>query len=211
MYYLGMKTRNILIISILAFLFASCTTTKQNAIQEKSDYIEEDPVEIVSDDIEEVFDVEDEVLDISNEDEEYLRSINDIETSDEIVSVQEFNDDKAEILSIINELSDVMKNFEFENWKTYMSPASLEYYTNPVNLRKAQKKLPDKTIQLKGLKDYFKYVFIPSRKVSKVEEIRYISKNYTKAVEVREDGTTVVYYYFVKENGKWKVKLPDIS
>ena len=131
---------------------------------------------------------------------------------EEEITYDEFAKDKAEILEIIAELSGVMSNFEFENWKTYIAPESLTYYSNPVNLRKAQKKLPDKMIQLKGLRDYFKYVFIPSRKVSKVEESRYISKRYIKAVEVREeDNTTVVYYYFVKQNGKWFVKLPEIS
>lgn len=224
-----MKHRIFFIFSIFALCLFSCKSTDQDlpvteepveetvedeiievVVEPEVEIIEDEPEpeepEVVDDD--EVMDV-DEVVEV---DDEYLRSINEIDSDEESVTVAEFTDDKAAILGIIDELSEVMSNFEFEKWKTFISPSSIEYYSNPANLRKAQKKLPDKQIQLKGLRDYFKYVFIPSRKVSKVEEIRYISKSYIKAVEVREEeDTTVVYYYFVKENGNWKVKLPEVN
>lgn len=180
--------------------------TEEPVIEPEPVIEEPEPEEEEEEPVDDFDDVEDVI-----EDNEYLRSIHDIEEEDSI-TYDEFYQDKAEILEIIEKLSWVMTNFEFENWKTYIAPESLEYYSNPVNLRKAQKKLPDKMIQLKGLRDYFKHVFIPSRKQSQVEEIRYISKKYIKAVEVRaEDNTTIVYYYFVKQNGKWLVKLPEVS
>lgn len=219
-----MKHRIIFIFSIFTLLLFSCKSTDQGTSVVESQFSEPDEnevieitvepeVEIVEDEPEIIED--DEVMDVDEVvevDDEYLRSINEINSDEESVTITEFNDDKAAILSIISELSEVMENLEFDKWKTFISPASIEYYSNPANLRKAQKKLPDKQIQLKGLRDYFKYVFIPSRKISKVEEIRYISKSYIKAVEVREEeDTTVVYYYFVKENGNWKVKLPEVN
>ena len=219
-----MKHRIIFIFSIFTLLLFSCKSTDQGTSVVESQFSESDEnevieitvepeVEIIEDEPEIIED--DEVMDVDEVvevDDEYLRSINEINSDEESVTITEFNDDKAAILSIISELSEVMENLEFDKWKTFISPASIEYYSNPANLRKAQKKLPDKQIQLKGLRDYFKYVFIPSRKVSKVEEIRYISKSYIKAVEVREEeDTTVVYYYFVKENGNWKVKLPEVN
>ena len=228
-----MKHRIIFIFSIFTLLLFSCKSTDQGTsvvesqfsesdenevieitVEPEVEIIEDEPeVEIIEDEPEIIED--DEVMDVDEVvevDDEYLRSINEINSDEESVTITEFNDDKAAILSIISELSEVMENLEFDKWKTFISPASIEYYSNPANLRKAQKKLPDKQIQLKGLRDYFKYVFIPSRKISKVEEIRYISKSYIKAVEVREEeDTTVVYYYFVKENGNWKVKLPEVN
>ena len=57
---------------------------------------------------------------------------------------------------------------------------------------------------------YFKYVFIPARKNRKVDEIRYISKNYVKAVQVKKDKSIVVYYYFVRENNEWLVHIPEL-
>ena len=92
----------------------------------------------------------------------------------------------------------------------HISKDSKTNYTNPKNIRKPQKKLPDKTLQLYGIKDYFKHVFIPARKNRRVDEIRYISKSYVKAVQVKDDSSIVVYYYFIKENGKWIVHIPEL-
>lgn len=157
----------------------------------------ESPTEIVQ---------EPEVLE---DDEEYLRSINNLDISDSITK-QEFNDDKTAILKIISELSHIMETKDSKKWLSYIDPESITYYSNPVNLRNAQKKLPTKNLALKNISDYFYYVFIPSRKRSQVDEIRYISKTNIKAVQVREDYSTVVYYYFTKIDGKWLVHLPPV-
>ena len=176
--------------------------TQEIIIEEESDYDDDDSVELIN----EVVVIED-VLD--EEDEEYIRSTNGLK-NDEIVTKEEFIDDKAEILHIISELQDIMEKEDTEEWLKYISPDSIRYYSSPANIRKAQKKLPNKTIQLNGIGDYFKHVFIPSRKRSNVDEIRYISKTNIKAVEVKDDGSTVVYYQFVKVNGKWLVHIPTL-
>ena len=103
-----------------------------------------------------------------------------------------------------------MQEHDVNSWLNYITPVSKAFYSNPINLRKAQKKLPNKMLQLNSIKDYFNYVFIPSRKISKVDEIRYISKTNVKAVEVREDKSILVYYYFQKIDGKWLVNLPKL-
>jgi len=206
--------KKIFIFSILfAFILTACATkdTPSEVIEEPetpvTEITEEVPEETAPDYNEDPVEDVDEVF-ISEEQAEYLRSIDAIE-DDEIVSFDEFADDKAAILKIIEEMSEVMRKYDFEKWKTYIDPASIEYYSNPANLRKTQKKLPDKTLQIKGLRDYFKYVFIPARQISAVDEIRYISKSNVKAVQVRQDeGKIIVYYYFVKINGKWYVQLP---
>ena len=53
-------------------------------------------------------------------------------------------------------------------------------------------------------------IFIPSRKQSKVDEIRYINKSEVKAVQVLPNNSTVVYYNFIREDGKWKVNIPTL-
>ena len=103
-----------------------------------------------------------------------------------------------------------MGNNDYEKIKRYISTASIEYYSNVSNLRKVMQKLPNKSIQLKGFRDYLKYVFIPARNQSNVDEIRYESKYNTKAVEVKEDGSLVVYYNFVKIKNKWMVSIPEL-
>ena len=142
-------------------------------------------------------------------DEEYERSVGQLANGDS-VSKEEFITDKTEIINIINELKKIMEKQDYEGWTKYISKASLQYYSSPANIRKVNKRLPDKTIVMYGPEDYFKYIFIPSRKQSQVDEIRYISKTEVKAVQVLEDKSTFVYYNFVNEEGKWKVKLPTV-
>ena len=218
--------RFVFLILVVFFVISCGSTPKSDSVaeveNEKNDEFtipedETEEVEVLEEEIQyldedEVMDVEDEVFDLNvpdEEEEEYIRSTNNL-SSDEVVSKEEFTDDKAEILRIINELQDVMDDGDVNAWLKYIAPDSIKYYSSPANIRKAQKKLPNKTIVLNGIGDYFKYVFIPSRKRSEVKEIRYISKNEIKAVDVKEDGGIVVYYQFVKKNNKWLVHIPTL-
>lgn len=208
--------------TLFVFLISSCATKKVNVEEEVEaqapEQIEEtEPVEV--EEIEEVEEAEEElyieddeveyVEEVDLEEEEYLRSINNL-NEEELVTKAQFSDDKAAILKIIEELSKVMATKDYKKWLSYIEPDSINYYSNPVNLRNAQKKLPNKAIALRNIEDYFNFVFIPSRKRSRVDEIRYISATNIKAVQVKEDYSTVVYYYFKKINGKWYVHLPPV-
>lgn len=194
----------------ISFLLFSCGSTpkvEEKEIQAPEEVIvQEEPEEII-DDSDDVILIDEVVVDESEE--EYLRSINNLQ-AEEVVTKSEFEEDKAAILAIIENLAEIMEEEDFNAWMNYISKDSKTYYSNPKNIRKAQKKLPDKTLQLYGIKDYFKHVFIPARKNRRVDEIRYISKSYVKAVQVKDDSSIVVYYYFVKENGKWIVHIPEL-
>lgn len=194
----------------ISFLLFSCGSTpkvEEKEIQAPEEVIvQEEPEEII-DDSDDVILIDEVVVDESEE--EYLRSINNLQ-AEEVVTKSEFEEDKAAILAIIEDLAEIMEEEDFNAWMNYISKDSKTYYSNPKNIRKAQKKLPDKTLQLYGIKDYFKHVFIPARKNRRVDEIRYISKSYVKAVQVKDDSSIVVYYYFVKENGKWIVHIPEL-
>ncbi len=199
-----------LLILPISFLLFSCGSTpkvEEKEIQAPEEVIvQEDPEEVI-DDSDDVILIDEVVVDESEE--EYLRSINNLQ-AEEVVTKSEFEEDKAAILAIIENLAGIMEEEDFNAWMNYISKDSKTYYSNPKNIRKAQKKLPDKTLQLYGIKDYFKHVFIPARKNRRVDEIRYISKSYVKAVQVKDDSSIVVYYYFVKENGKWIVHIPEL-
>ncbi len=138
-------------------------------------------------------------------DEEFTRSTQGI-----AITKEEFNADKTEILSIISEMSKIMADYNYNEWLSFIEPASIKYWSNSANLLQASKRLPVRGQRLYNLNDYFTYVFVPSRKGRSVEEIRYISRTSVKAVQVRED-TDIVYYNFVKINGKWMVKIPPLS
>ena len=110
-------------------------------------------------------------IDQKKTDEEYERSVGQL-TNGDSVTKEEFISDKTEIINIIKELQRIMEKQDYEGWTKYISKASMQYYSSPVNIRKANKRLPDKTIIMHGLEDYFKYIFIPSRKQSQVDDRR---------------------------------------
>ena len=206
-----MKKIYILFALILGVCLVSCGSAP---VEEKSK--PEAPVEKeTKTSVDEVEDVEDEVELINEEvkaeedEEEYLRSTQAL-SAEELVTKDEFAEDKAEILRIIKELQKVMEKEDVEDWLNYVDTASKNFYSNPANIRKVQKKLPNKAIVLNGIGDYFKYVFIRSRKNREITEIRYISKTNTKAVQVNEDHSITRYYQFIKVNGKWYVQLDRV-
>lgn len=140
--------------------------------------------------------------------EEYARSTVDVD-----VTREEFSSDKKEILRIISELSQIMEKSDYDSWLKYIEPESVQYWSNIVNLAKAARRLPvdpKKPLErpkLNNLQDYFKLVFVRSRKDRSVNEIRYISRDSVKAVQV-EDDRDIVYYNFVRINKKWMISIP---
>lgn len=141
----------------------------------------------------------------TEENEEYLRSVADIQ-----VSRETFISDKREILQIISELSDVMENEDYSRWITYIDQDSISYWSQSTVLQKAASRLPVKGLKLSSLRDYFYNIFIPSRKGKDVDEIRYLTTDTVKAVHVNGD-TDVVYYTLYKIDGVWKIHLPKLS
>ena len=102
-----------------------------------------------------------------------------------------------------------MKNRDYILWCSYLTPGSISYWSNKLNLQVIATKLPKKGIVLRSLGDYFTNVFIPSRMGRNVNEIRYISRTEVKAVEV-QDNKDIIYYEFEKINNRWLVKLPTL-
>lgn len=141
----------------------------------------------------------------SVKDDEFKRSTGTVQ-----ITREEFNADKAAILKIIDELSKIMAVYDYDNWVKYIDKDSLVYWQNPANLKAASKRLPIKGQKLSNLNDYFRMVFVPARKGHDVEEIRYLAIDQVKAVQVTEEQD-IVYYNFVKQNGKWMVKIPALS
>ncbi len=141
----------------------------------------------------------------TEENEEYLRSVADVQ-----VSRETFISDKREILQIISDLSDVMENEDYSRWITYIDQDSISYWSQSTVLQKAASRLPVKGLKLSSLRDYFYNIFIPSRKGKDVDEIRYLTTDTVKAVHVNGD-TDVVYYTLYKIDGLWKIHLPKLS
>ena len=208
LYFNMKKILNILIITFIAFTFLACGSTP--VVEEK---IEKVPLEEVAviEEVQPIIEEEEEVQLVIDDDpviseidnDEYLRSTKKV--SAEEISKEQFAKDKAEVLRKIEELQIIEETMDYESWINYISPDSIEFYSQPRHLIRTNKL---KTEVLNGLNDYFTIIFIPSRRDGKVEEIRYNSPTSIKAVEVPEPGKIVTYYNFVKVDGEWFVELP---
>lgn len=207
MYILIMKiTKHLIIESILLALFLSaCASTK--VAETPAEQPAPTTVEVSSPAV-----TEEPATSQVPVDDEYSRSVGNL-----TVSKDTFEADKAEIISIIDKLSTIMRDFDYQSWLLYVDKESQEYWSRPTNLKKAQGKLPVKGLRLNTLQDYFKYVFVPSRAGRVVTEIRYVSDTYVKAVQVtapatpEEEEKFVIYYYFNKIQGHWELHLPEID
>ncbi len=149
--------------------------------------------------------VEEPVVEEPVPEDEYARSVGNVS-----VSRDTFEEDKERVLKIISELDTVMKDFDYKSWLRYVDKETVDYWSRPANLKKAQNRLPVKGLRLNSLEDYFKYVFVPARKGREVTEIRYISDKYIKAIQTGSEQD-IVYYYFNKINGFWMVNIPPID
>lgn len=143
----------------------------------------------------------------SSENAEYSRSVSAL--GDKSVSFDDFQRDKTDILAVIADLDKSMKNRDYALWRSYLTPGSISYWSNKLNLQIIASKLPKKGVMLRTLSDYFTNVFIPSRMGRNVNEIRYISRTEVKAVEV-QDNKDIIYYEFEKIDNRWLVKLPTL-
>lgn len=199
------KTIGITVASAVLFGCGTTNVEPEQEIKEPVQVIEEKqpeqtpppaPVEIDAD--------KEDIVKISD-DEEYSRS-----TTNVGVSKEKFEEDKTQILKIIDELAVVMKNQDYFGWLKYLDENSKDYWSKKQNLQKASNRLPKKGFQLKSLQDYFKYVFIPSRVGRTVDEIRYETETQVKVVQSK-NNTDMVYYNFLREDGKWKLRLPPIN
>ena len=190
-YNFAMKFGGILgtLILIFSLLFTSCVTEPQADDSENSTIIKPQSH--------------------SSKDAEYRRSIDTLETEEEI-SYDTFAADKQAILEAVDQLAEIMQKKNFKLWVNYITPESKAYWSNPANLKSVSSRMPIKMLQIRSLEDYFKYIFCPSREDKHIDEIRYISTNMVQAVQVTEDKD-IIYYTFLKRNDKWLVELDKIK
>lgn len=144
--------------------------------------------------------------------EEYLRSISNLSGEDAvIVSPEVFEEDKNQIFMIINELDRIMKKKDFDGWLSHLTPDSAEYWSNRHNLLELSRHLfSTDDFHINNIREYFEFFFIPARRGRLVDEIRYVTPDLVKVVQYK-NKTDVIYYFFEKQDGVWKLKLDTLN
>ncbi len=148
------------------------------------------------------------IEEVSEEIQEYSRSVSNIESG--AISEETFTHDKREILEIIDKLEAIMKGKKYNDWLNYLTQDSKTFWSDKKNLSELSQKLFSKyNFELKNLREYFEYFFIPARKGRVVDEIRYVTPTEIKAVQYK-DKDDIIYYFFEKVNNKWLIRLDTI-
>jgi hypothetical protein len=123
------------------------------------------------------------------------------------VSKQTYDTAFSEIYDFIEKIQGIMDKADYKAWKSILSPAYINKYGDPRYLKQISEEpsLKNKGIVLSGLRDYFLYVFIPSRTGIKMDRIEFIDKDHVKVIAIVNNTGYVIY--LLKRTGinKWEI------
>ena len=77
------------------------------------------------------------------------------------------------------------------------------------NAKKVSEALPVKGIKLKSLKDYFTYVFVPSRQNVRVDDIKFVSPTRVDVI-MKQANVSLLVYGLENISGSWKLIPPKL-
>ena len=180
------------LLPLLLVTFACCRCSSpapppEQPIQEQQGTVEEQPLPPVETQEEAEAEAEEQAEQFVVSDEVYTKTFDEIE-------------------EFIHNLNEIIRQEDYDTWLTYLSEEYIERTSDPGYL-KAQSEQPllkKSNINLRGLKDYFKYVVVPSRVQAKLDEIEFIDENQVKAYAMIRN-TKALLYLLVRENDKWKI------
>jgi len=111
---------------------------------------------------------------------------------------------KSEIELVVDELNQITAKKDYNRWLSFLAPSYKEMYADQATLKAASEALPIKGIKLKTLRDYFLYVFVPSRQNIKVDDIQFFSPTQVNVLMLHGKDLLLVYRIENTEDG-WKL------
>jgi hypothetical protein len=113
-----------------------------------------------------------------------------------------------DVQDVVAAITRIIAAGDYDGWLSYLtadyvaSRSSKEFLTDASSAAVLQKN----GIVLKSLKDYFNNVVVRSHLQATLDDIQFLDETHVKALALVQ-GTPVVLYYLVHENGRWKVGL----
>jgi hypothetical protein len=125
-----------------------------------------------------------------------------------VVSEDLYRKTFGEIEELINTLNGIVRNKNFSEWVTYLSPEYAARTGSSAFLNEASQSavLRKNGITLRSLRDYFLYVVVPSRSRAKLDDISFVDETHVKAITVI-NGQPVILYWLVKTDARWKIGI----
>lgn len=116
----------------------------------------------------------------------------------------------AEVQEVVSELTKIIGAGDYDQWLTYLTGSYVQVTGSPAFLAEASRSgvLKKSGIVLHSLKDYFENVVVRSRLQATLDDITFVDETHVKAITVIQ-GTEVILYYLVHEDGRWKVGIME--
>ncbi len=123
------------------------------------------------------------------------------------VSAEKKQSAMNEITALVDTLNAIIAKKSFSEWKPYLDREYIRTYGDPVLLKEYSENSPflkQFNIKLKTLEDYFKFVVVPSRAETVVDDISFVDENRVNVWTV-VDNERVLLYLLKLYDKEWKI------
>jgi hypothetical protein len=194
-----MKKTLALVICIPLMFFSGCATRDDKSISEQQPIQNQQKKEIV---------MEPEVPPVKQGE-----TTTDIAEKDTIIAEfdsikitkETFDHTKTEMQLVVEDLNKITYSRDYKRWLEYLSDEYVSTFSDPENLKRVSTSLPTKGIQLKDLKDYFVYVFVPSRQNMRVDDIKFVSPTRVYVIMELSPQSPAAIYILERAKDGWKL------
>ena len=125
------------------------------------------------------------------------------------ITKETYNQTKTEMEIIVDKLNRITATKDYTQWLTFLSDEYKQQYAQTFTLNKVSEALPVKGIKLKSLKDYFTYVFVPSRQNIRVDDIKFVSPTRVDVI-MKQANVSLLVYGLENASGSWKLIPPKL-
>ena len=124
------------------------------------------------------------------------------------VSEEVYEHTFSEVELVIQELNDIIHRGDYRRWRTYLTDHYIDTMSSPEMLAEVSQSpiLRRNKIVLRDLEGYFRYVVVPSRARSRLDELVFYSDTIVEALTER-DGVLYLLYDLHSVDGQWKIDI----
>ena len=114
----------------------------------------------------------------------------------------------TEVEKTIQALNEIIQDRDFDAWKSYLTDAYIQHYSDEERLEEISGMpiLQRNNISLDSLRDYFRWVVVPSRSNARLDDLNFVSDDEVEAI-MSVNGQQVILYHLQNVNGSWKIDV----
>ncbi len=126
-----------------------------------------------------------------------------------LVSVELKQTTFTDISGLIETLNTIIRQKDFEGWKTYLTADYSAHYSDPAVLAEMSQEpaLKRYNVVLRTMRDYFTFVVFPSRQNMRLDDIEFIDENRVRAITINTKEERLVLYNLEKIGDTWKIAI----